>query len=367
MFCRLNMIFLRLKKFMIFLVVAGMLSIQGCGQWKVTSYKPKLYASLKNGTKAGEVLVKYDEYGLEKLTVNIGIYDGDICTADNALKRLQIIEPDGDVDLVLGNIKDVDKTKSETSRFNFSIIGSFVIDTDENIYVQNRLQRKFQGGRYGSSEDGDFSPSYILVFNKDGELQYTLGQAGTPDIPFYHIESLDIDSRGRLFVISRSFNSWSIFRFTGKERDFFVNLGKLKFEEKDDDNTYKGRIDNVKIFKSGEKLLISVAFYHELRLKYLKIFEYSIQESSVKRTIMKIPDPKNVLFNVVNDRQIYFWNISDGDVRLIISNMEGDIINNINLKMEKKKYFYSKVLGNKSGDLYSFHVHRNGVDILEWN
>ena len=38
-----------------------------------------------------------------------------------------------------------------------------------------------------SQEETDFAPSYILVFNKDGELQYTLGQRGTPDLPFYYI------------------------------------------------------------------------------------------------------------------------------------------------------------------------------------
>ncbi len=350
----------------LFSLVLLLLITASCGQWKVTTYKPDLYASLKNGRGAGEVMINFDDYGLEKLTATVGIFNGDIFTADNELKRVQVIEPDGDVDLVIGNIKNIDKTRVVTSRFNFSIIGSFVIDRNDTIYIQNRLQRSYQGGRSRAGDEVDFSPSYILVFNKDGELQYTLGQAGTPDIPFYHIESLDIDSRGRLFVISRSYDAWSIFRFSGKERDFFVNLGKLTFEDNDGDKTYKGKIDNVKIYKSGEKLLISTAFYHGLRLKYLKIYDYSVENQDIERTIIKIPDPKNVLFNVVNDRHIYFWNISDGDVRFIISNMEGDIINNINLKMETKKYFYSKILGNKSGDIYSYHVHKNGVDILEW-
>ena len=40
----------------------------------------------------------------------------------------------------------------------------------------------------GGGRDGFFSPSYIIVFDEKGKLQYTLGPQGSTDVPFYYIE-----------------------------------------------------------------------------------------------------------------------------------------------------------------------------------
>ena len=86
-----------------------------------------------------------------------------------------------------------------------------------------------------------------------------------------------------LFVISRYFDTWRVFRFKGKKRDFYFNLGELQFTEKDGEDYFKGKIENIKIYQSGDKFLISVAYYHGMRLKYRKVYVFSVEDSKINK------------------------------------------------------------------------------------
>jgi hypothetical protein len=355
----------RIHILLLFLI--SILMTTACTQWRVSEIQSKEYLFIRNGNGLGEVDIAVDEYAMEDLSFGVGVFDGKVCVADNNMKRIQLMDSDADVELVIGNLKNIDREKVKTVSFSFSTIGSFVIDEDDNLYVQNRFpQANRPSWSRRGSDDMNFSPSFILVFNKEGKLQHTLGRNGDANIPFYYIDSLRVDEKGRLFVLSRSFDSWSVYRFNGKKRDFFVNLGTLNLEEKEGDDIFKGKIENVKVYRTGEMLLISVAYYHEKRLKYRKVYDYSIEAKKIVRTIVNIPDAKNVLFNVVDDKHIYFWNVDNGEVKFMICNMEGHIENNIKLGIDKSKYYYSKIIGDDTGHIYSYHVNRKGISVMEW-
>lgn len=330
-----------------------------CAKWHVSSLRPKNVLFIDNNAEPGNVAVRFDEFALTDLSFSVGIYGGDIYTVDNVLKRLQRISMRGETELVLGNVKNVTSKRIEAAPFKFGVIGSFTVDSDGKIYVQNRLS--------GGTPEGDFSPSYVLVFDNKGKLQYTLGQNGPTDTPFYYIESLFVDNRERLFVVSRSFDTWNVYRFENKRPDFYLNLSSLSFKEKDGNNTYEGQIENVKLYHSGETILINVAFYHDKRLKYHKVYDYSISRKKIDREIVKIPDPKNVLFDIVDDKHLYFWNTDEKDLRLIIYNMEGNIVNNIQLNINDAKYLYSELQSNGFGQIYSYHASKKGIEVFQWD
>ena len=167
-------------------------------------------------------------------------------------------------------------------------------------------------------------------------------------------------------MISRSSDSWTIYRFSGKNRDYFINLNTLDFNDRDEGNVYEGKIDNIKVFSTGETLLISVSYYHGTRLKYIKIFEFSISAGKVERTIMEIPDPKNVLFDIIDDKYIYLWNVSNDEPKFEVANLDGNIINNVYMNMKIKRNYYSRILLDESGSIYSYHVQKSGIDIMKW-
>jgi len=317
---------------------------------------------MKSGDGPGQIQIVRDEYALNDLSFRVEVHDGKVLCADNNLKRLQVLDSGGNPELIIGSCSNIDKNSYRAVNFNFSVIGSVTMDDDDNLYIQNRLE----SGRSGRDREGkNFSPSYILAFNKNGELQYTMGKTGTPDMPFFYIEKLFVDSDGKLYVLSRTFNSWELYVFNKKKREKYLDFSTLSFSETEDGSTYSGKIENMVINRSGETLLISVAYYHDVRFKYRKIYEYSLEKNKILREMTKIPDPKNVLFNSVDDKIIYLWNIEGKKVKFMLINTEGNIINNIRLDLDGNTIF-SKIITDEKGNLYSYHVIENSLKVFEW-
>jgi len=340
--------------------IIPLLFFLSCSYWNVYSLNSKLIAEISNGEGAGQIQIVKDEYALNELSFRIEVFKNNIIAADNSLKRIQVMDMNGKPEIIIGSLSGVEKNNYKTSSFNFGVIGSYTQDYDSNIYIQNRLQSR-GSGTYSSG----FSPSYVLVFNEDGELQYTMGKTGTPDIPFFYIEKLFVDSNDRLFVISRSFNTWELYRFEKRKRDKYIDFSKLEFKEKENNEIYEGRIENIEILRNGEKILLSVAYYHDVRFKYRKIYEYSLENDKITREVTTIQDPKNVLFKVVDDKILYFWNIEGKQVKFMLQNTEGNVINNIKLDFDNKNYF-SKITSNENGKFFSYHVANDSIMIYEW-
>jgi hypothetical protein len=339
-----------------------LISLSGCTQWFVNSLSSKTLLTIKSGDGPGQIQIVRDEYSLNDLSFRIEIKQDRIITADNNLKRLQILNGNTNPELIIGSLQSIDKTRFKTVNFNFNVIGSFTMDEDRNLYVQNRLLTR---NAAGDQEGTRFSPSYILVFNENGELQYTMGKTGTPDIPFFYIEKLFVDSDDRLFVLSRTFNTWELFRFNKKKREKHIDFSKLDFTEKEEKNTFNGKIENIVILKNGEEVIISVAYYHDVRFKYRKIYEYSLEKDKIIREITTIQDPKNVLFNVVDDKILYFWNIEGKETKFMLVNMDGNIINNIKLEFDNNNIF-SKIIHDENGTIYSYHIYDDTMKVFEW-
>ncbi len=344
------------------MLAAASISGASCSKWFVNSLTPKKILEIKSGDGPGQIRIIRDEYALSELSFRIEVHDGKFICADNSLKRLQIIKSSGVPELIIGSLANIDKAKYKAVHFNFSVIGSYTMDDDENLYVQNRLENRGSGK---SNDGGSFSPSYILVFNKNGELQYTMGKTGTPDLPFFYIEKLFIDENNRLYVISRTFNNWELYVFDKKKREKYIDFSKIEFKETEDRKTYSGKIENMIINRSGESLLISVAYYHDKRFKYRKLYEFSLENDTIARELTTIPDPKNDLFNAVDDKIIYLWNIEGKKIKFKLINTDGNIMNNIRLDMESNTIF-SKIIADEKGNLYSYQVIENSMFIYEW-
>jgi hypothetical protein len=343
-----------------FIIIA--VSAGSCSRWYVNSLSSKKVTEIKSGEGPGQVQIIRDEYTLNELSFRLEVYDDKIIAADNSLKRLQVLDSNGNPELIIGSLSNIDKTKYKTFSFNFGSIGTFTRDDDENLYVQNRLETR---SVKSDNEGGNFTPSYILVFNSNGELVYTMGKTGTPEFPFFYIEKLFVDSEGRLFVISRTFNSWEIFRFNKRKREKYIDFSKLEFKETEDNNTYNGKIENIRIFKSGDEILLSVAYYHDVRFKYRKLYIFSLDKDKLLREVGTFPDPKNVLFNIVDDKIIYFWNIEGKDIKFMLVNMDGNIVNNVRVEFDTSSIF-TKIITDESGVIHSYHVHNDTLQVLQW-
>jgi len=341
--------------------------ISSCGYWKVTELKPQKICTIPQGDESGQVNIQKNENGLLELTFGIHISGDNIFVKDNISKRIQLFNRDAELQMIIGNIdKSLSgKNKIKTSNINFNIIGAMATDSNKNIYVQNRLAASAKYTRYDSGKV-DLSPSYILYFDKNGNLQYTLGRDGSTAVPFYYIEHLQVDNKDRLFVVGRSSDIWSVYRFDKRKRDFSETLGQPGFSEKEDGNVYEGKIENISVFQSGKALLISVAYYHGTRFKFRKIMKYSIEKKKIENTVITTPDPKNELFTVIDDKYVYLWNVNTDELKYVITNINGEVINNLLIKFNDRERIFNDITVNNSGQFYSYHVSSKGIDILEW-
>lgn len=357
-----------MKKALFIAMALGVaIAMVSCGQWKVSALKGKKLCSIPNASAPGGVMMDFNESGTFNQSFSVRVFDGKIYTADNLLKRLQVLDRGGEPLLVIGpRMSREDAGEVKQSTFNFSVIGVMAVDSRGSIYVQNRLMPSGGAMRSDRGEEIDFSPSYILVFDKSGALMHTIGQKGSPDIPFYYIEDIQIDRNDRLFVVSRSFDTWSVFRFDNRKRDFFITLGAADFRETEKDETYTGRVENIRTFASGQNFLVSVAYYHGSRFKYRKIYNYSLEKAGRdERATITIPDPKNELFNLVDDKHLLLWNVEGSKIKFAILNLDGNVINNVLVQMRDNK-FYEEIFADETGQLYSAHVSRKDVEVMEW-
>ncbi len=354
-------------------VLAAALS---CGNWRVSTLKGKKLCSIKAGKDLGNIMVEPEESPILNVSFLVRAFHGKIYTADNLLKRVQVLDTDGTPRLVIGQKgKDGKESKEakeakeggdkvRTAFFNFGVVGHITADSNGAIYVQNRLQPGGGQAKPEKSDEMDFSPSYVLVFDKDGGLNYVNGQKGNPDIPFYYIESIDIDKSDRLLVVARTMDSWSVYRFNNKKREYYVTLANIDFKETEGGETYKGRIENVRPFRSGENFMVSVAYYSGTRFKYRRIFDYSLAKGK-QQTVVQIPDPKNELFTLVDDKHMFLWNVEDRKLKFVIYNFDGNVISNIRIETQEARLF-EDVFTDESGQLYSIHATRREIDVMEW-
>jgi hypothetical protein len=347
------------------IIIMLILTLFSCGRWKTTKLKSIELCSLSSGQNPGSIMLEYDQNSILNISFGIKIHQDNIYIADNILKRVQILDKTCTPSLVIGQKEDVQKIAPGVNKtfFNFSIIGSIVSDSDENIYIQNRFASAENSTDPSQSNLIAFSPTYILVFDSKGSLLYTLGRRGTPDIPFNFIDDMMIDSRDRLIVITRSIDTWSVYIFQSKKKLFEQNFEEVYFK---DSSEGTGRIENIRSFQNGENLLISVAYYENSNFKYRKILNYSIVKNRIDRTIMTISEPQNELFTIINDKLIYLWDVHDRNVRFIVCDLGGNIINNVLVNFPEKRDSYSDILTDENGDIYSYHVINRHMEILRW-
>lgn len=338
------------------IILSILLSLSACNRWKVSKLTQDLLCRIKPGSSEGGVnLVFRENADILDMTFNIRISDRAIYCADNESKRLQILSKSGDVIRIIGP-----KSQSENklySEFDFSTIGEVTDDKDGNIYVQNKLPKL--------ANNSEISPSYILIFSKDGKLQETLGQDGLTNSPFYYIDNMFTDDNNRLFVISRTFESWSLSVFKDKKREYFSIFDKNSFSEVNTSG-FNAVIEKIIPFRKTNSAIISVSFYDGTRFKFRKIFRIDIEKDSKPKEITTLPDPRNELFTILEDKYLVFWEVEGKDIRFVIWSFQENILNNLSIDLGDKKSYYDEILSDENGKIYSYSVSREGISIYAW-
>ncbi len=353
-----------MKKFIVLLIFIFIIS---CGKWKTNKMKSGRLCEIDAGDSLGRVSLKYDEDDILNISFKIEVKKNRIYIADNILKRFQVLDKNCEPVLYIADKKDGISENSSVrySKFQFSIIEAIAVDSGGNIYIQNSLTPLQKNNTQISGRESLFSLSYILVFDPNGNLNYTLGRTGSPDIPFTSIESMTLDKNDRLYVMTRSYDTWSVSRFTNRRRDFIINFIDSDFKETDGSESLIGKIEKIISYQSGDELLISVGYYAGTGFRNRKIFRYSVQKEKNLENAFVIAEPKNELFAMADDR-IYLWDVDEKLIRYIIYNLKGDIVNNVSMNFPETGNSFNEILIDSSGSFYSYNASKKGIELLEW-
>lgn len=379
------------------LVYSAILLISSCAQWKVSELQKNVLFEIESGTVPGKLDFSPNENGNIEMTFDVRISHNQVLCSDNRQHRFQIFNLDGEPELSIGPLMknsasneqgtdqeaEAEGDQGETDSpiksvlekvdpsiqivdFSFGMIGKFVSDAEGRIFIENSILPVDNDNRNKRTEGVDLSPSFIMVFNKEGKILYNLGRNGSSEVPFHSIYEMYTDNKGRLFVVSKSSENWSVFRYDGKRRDFDAHFNKETFQDDSSGESYEGLVENIIIFNSGNKLLISVAYYDSIRFKYRKIYEYDVEQKRLGKAILELPDPKNELFSILEDQYIILWDAEQRDLRFSIWNLQENIINNLKITLNGVRPYYEKVLVDEGGSLYTMIVNEDRIEIKEW-
>lgn len=357
-------------------ILISLLSVlAGCPGLKVSELQKDILINVKAGDSHDQVALEFGNNDILRQTFGVRVSNKKVILSDNVQKKVLVLNTSGENELYIGPLASAsaesavsvseDENKVKMVNFTFGMIGKCVADNDGNIYVQNSILPDDKA----MPKKGSQLPSYILCFDSEGGILYTLGQDGTPDIPFYNIYSLYTDNNNRLFVTIKNMDRWTVMRFSGKQKDFTVTFSREDFQDtgtSKDQETFSGRVENIIPFISGDRLLLAVAYYDSIRFKYRKVYEYFIEDKKLGRTVLDLPDPKNELFAVMEDSYLVLWDIDKEDIRFSIWSMQENVVNNLRIKLTSPKPYYEDVLIDEEGRFYSMVVKRQSIEIKGW-
>ena len=338
-----------------FIVILFSLS---CSRWKVSELKQEVYCTIKSSEAGGNVSLKFIENeDILDLSFVLKISDSNIYLGDNNSKTIHVFSSKGEKELSIGP-KTALKQASNYSSFEFTSIGLITDDNDGNIYVQNRLTKTDDSTK-------ELSPSYVLIFSKDGKLQETLGQEGIANTPFYYIESLFTNENNDLYVVGRTFENWNLSVFKNRKRTF-SKVFDQNFITDPVNTAYKPVIEKIIPFRKSDSVAVSVSYYDGTRFKYRKIFKLDISPDPVLKELTVLPDPRNELFTILDDKYLLFWEMDDNDIRFVIWSFQKNIVNNLKIDFKNQKSYYDEIISDENGKIYSYSVTRDGITISSW-
>lgn len=240
--------------------------------------------------------------------------------------------------------------------YPFDILGNFTVDSQENLYLENKYIETIDG------EIGETS-HYILNFNKDGEYATKIGRNGIEGISFLkneYIKQLFCDENDLLYaviaidmenVVQLYQQEYSIICYV-QGREYEIRKSGNDFRTRETPNNLHPSIENIAISPNGPNALFWVGFYkakpvshpesipdisynaYNYNIDHYKLYEYDIiNDEQVEEVLSLRPDEKHSLFAFLgasNRNDYYFQSLDLQHNRpiFIIRNEQGDPIDN---------------------------------------
>lgn len=219
----------------------------------------------------------------------------------------------------------------------------------------------------------------IVHFDIKGNFVNLIGRNNKESLPFERIIWMDIDENRNLWVLYRYLGNLYLDRI-GKESKVLTiseeECRKTLFGANPQDEKRLYSCEVMLPFEDGENILYSgkVQTVPRESEESLEGYEflyrtYKVKSSlsgEVKTVFEKHRDPDSYPELPIGD-QIYIWKPDDGNrVRAAIYNLEGDLLNNLQIEFTGKKNNWRSTYPSLSGEIYSLRIHQNNLEVCRW-
>lgn len=354
-----------------------------CIQFKVDTLGSDILSRISIGNEPENINAEVINNVLTNIPMHLPYRSGNVFVADNKNASIKAFDSQGNLDFVIGRTDLEYPPTTSLYKYKFGNIGHITIDSDNNLYVQNRFGKKEDLTLIPKEEDiykkysGTFDPSpnsplpsYIIKMNRKGEVESILGAKGKNTEPFRYIEYMLATRDDYIFVYHKISEEMKLSfikenNLVGEIRESEIGIyGKEEFKD------LQIILDNMIPHPTGNYALVSFSFYNksDKRFKFRKIFKVDFANPKLAKPIKEIQDPAELLFSIMDNDDFYIWETEDGgnSIRFQVHNSEGNHINNKRINIEPPRGQWREIYIDGQENILSIRIRAGFVELYRW-
>jgi hypothetical protein len=365
------------------LLILSPLFLIYCIQFKVDTLSPDNLTRISIGNNPENINVEIVNNVLTNIPIQIPYRAGKVYIADNKNASIKAFDSQGNLDSVIGRTDLEFPSNTSLYSYKFGNIGHISIDSDDNLYIQNRFGKKEDLTLIPKEEDiykkysGTFDPSptaplpsYIIKMDRKGVAEAILGANGKNTEPFRYIEFMLATQDDYLFVYHKMAEEMRLTFIKGNNLAGEIRESQLNIYQKDEFKDLQIILDRMVPHPDGNYALVSFSFYNksDKRFKFRKIFRVAFEKPTEAIAIKEIQDPSELLFSVLENEEFYIWETEDGgnSIRLQVHSSEGNHINNKRLPIDPPRGQWREIYSDGQENILSIRVRAGFVELYRW-
>lgn len=216
---------------MFFCLLVAAALFNGCSGKRIVELKKEKLFTIPVGNGLEEIGVHRGKNGQFSGPTTVLFKNGFFYIVDRVNQKVLKVTTPGDIILTLSKgeseIEPDDETVlrlKERKSYPFDIIGEIAVDSENNIYIEDKLlnagPEKTEIDVFdpssGAGEGGEeMYVSYILKFDRLGRHLTKIGKGGPGSEPFFYVYKMDVDSEGNLIVLTGEgeWRKWTYYKF----------------------------------------------------------------------------------------------------------------------------------------------------------
>lgn len=253
------------------------------------------------------------------------------------------------------------------------IPGRTIAGQNEDFFVES--YNNVKAGRNKSDSGAGFYK--ILQFNLRGNFIRLIGREGRPELPFENILWMDVDSENRLWVLYRFLGNLKLDAYREGRLDYSIkqqNCESLMLENIEKEDNELLNCEFMYPFFDAERILLTARVdrvpdsdKEVTTFRYRVVKVLNTENAEVETVFSRLNDPEDFPYLPYDNNNFLVWQTEDYDtLKFSIYNLEGNLQNNLQIKLTGRHNRYRTTYYSLKGKFYSIKVDSDFFHLLNW-